>query len=80
VVTAISVYVGGKVGERVCLIGRYGDNVRAGFPSFDSRQDHETCLFTILSCQYRLDAGPWHNDRCLKVVTPSRDEIKSATS
>ena len=74
-VTAVSVYVGGKVGERFWLISRYGDNVRAGFPSFDSRQDHETCLFTILSCQYPLGAGPWHNDRGLKVVTPSRDEI-----
>lgn len=71
VVKAVSIYVGGKVGDRVRLIGRYGDNLRVGFTLFDSRQGPEIFLFTIFSSRCPLDAGPRYVDRSLKVETHS---------
>jgi len=72
VVKAVSIYVGGKVGERVRLIGRYGDSLRVGFTLFDSRQGPEIFLLAIFSSQHcPLDAGRWYTDRGLKVETHS---------
>ena len=71
VVKGVSIYVGGKVGERVRLICSYDDSLRAGFPLFDARHGPEIFLFTIFFRQYPLDAGPWYADRGLKVETHS---------
>ena len=62
VVKAVSIYVGGKAGERVRLIGRYGDSLRVRFTLFDSRQGPEIFVFTIFSSHCPLNAGPWYTD------------------